>query len=66
MKRILKNLTKSKNYQKVRHRFHYAGKYRGATHSICNLKFSVTNEIPVGFDKGSNYNYHFHHKRTIK
>ena len=46
------------NYRKVRH-CHYTGKYRGAVHSICNLKFKVPNEIPVFFNKGSNYDYHF-------
>ena len=34
---------------------HYTGKYRGAAHSICNLKFSVPNEIPAVFHNGSNY-----------
>ena len=38
---------------------HYTGKYRGATHSICNLKFNVSNEIYVVFHRGSNYDYHF-------
>ena len=28
-------------------------------HSICNLKSKVSNEIPVTFHNGSNYNYHF-------
>ena len=30
--------------------------------SICNSKFNVPNEIPVFFDNGKNYDYHF----TIK
>ena len=34
-------------------------KYRDATHSICNLKFNVFNEIPVVFHNGSNYDYRF-------
>ena len=29
------------------------------THSICKLKFNVSNEIPVVFHNGSNYDYHF-------
>ena len=33
---IVKKLTKSKNYWKVRDHCHYTGKDRGATHSICN------------------------------
>ena len=61
-KRFLKKFANDKNYWKVRDHFHYTGKYRGAAHSICNLKFNVPNEIPVGFHNGSNYDYHF----TIK
>ena len=30
----------------------YGGKYRGAAHSICNLKFNVLNEIPAVFRNG--------------
>ena len=38
---------------------HYTGKYTGATHTICNLKFNVPSEIPVVIDNGSNHYYHF-------
>ena len=34
-------------------------KYRDAVHSICDLKFNVSNEIPVVFHNGSKYDYHF-------
>ena len=34
-------------------------KYRGAAHSICNLRFSVPDKIPVIFCNGSNYDYNF-------
>ena len=44
-KRILKMFAKDKNYRKVRYHCHYTGKYRGAAHSNCNLKFNVSNEI---------------------
>ena len=46
---ILKKFSKSINYQKVRDHCYYTGKYRGAAHSICNLKFIVPNEISVVF-----------------
>ena len=55
----LKKLSKSINYRKVGDHCHYTGKYRGTAHSICNLKLKVTNEIPVVFHNGSNYDYHF-------
>ena len=48
-KRILQKLTISKNYLKVRYHCHYKSKYRGAPHSICNLKFNIPNEILVVF-----------------
>ena len=47
------------NYQKVRDYCHYTSKYRCAAHSYCNLKFNMPNEIPIVFDHGSNYDYHF-------
>ena len=45
--------------QKVRDHCHYTGKYRGAAHSICNLRYQITKEIPVVFHNGSTYDYHF-------
>ena len=37
----------------------YTGKYKGAAHSICNLKFNVPNEIPVVFHNGPKFNFPF-------
>ena len=54
------------NYKKVRYHCHYTGKYRGATQSICNLKFNMHNGIFVVFDKCSNYDYHFTIKELAK
>ena len=54
------------NYKKVRYHCHYAGKYRGATQSIYNLKFNMDNGIPVVFNKCSNYDYHFTIKELAK
>ena len=49
----------NKNYHKVRDRCHYTGKYRGAAHDICNLRYKIPKEIPVVFLNGSTYDYHF-------
>ena len=40
---------KYKKYCKVRYHYDYTGEYRGAAHSICNLKYSVTKKIPRAF-----------------
>ena len=50
---------KFKLYQKVRDHCHYTGKFRGAAHSICNLRYKVPQEISVKIHNGSNYDYHF-------
>ena len=50
---------KDKKYHKVRDHFNYTGEYRGATHSICNLKYSVPAKILIVFHNGSNYDYYF-------
>ena len=57
-KRILKEFAKDKHYRKVRYG-HYAGKYKGAAHSICNLKCNIPNKMAVVSHNGSNYDYHF-------
>ena len=50
---------KDKKYCKNRDHCHYAGEYRGAADSVCNLKYSVPKKIPEAFHNGSNYDYHF-------
>ena len=50
---------KFKLYQKVRDYCHYTGKFKGAAHNICNLRYKVLREIPVVFNNGSTYDYHF-------
>ena len=45
--------------QKIRDHCHYTGKYRGAAHNNCNLKYKTTKEIPVVFHNWSTYDYHF-------
>ena len=49
----------NKKYHKVRDHCHYTGKFRGAAHSICNLRYKTPKEIPVVFHNGSTYDYHF-------
>ena len=49
----------SKKYHKVRCHCHNTGKYRGAAHSICNLRYKTPKEIPIVFHNGSTYDYHF-------
>ena len=48
-----------KLYRKVRDHCHYTGKFRGAAHSICNLRYKTPKEIPIVFHNGSTYDYHF-------
>ena len=55
-----------KKQQKVRDHCDYTGKYRGAAHNICNLRYKVPKEIPVVFHNGSTYGYHFIIKELVK
>ena len=48
-----------KKHHKVKDHCHYAGKYRGAAHNICNLRYIIPKEIPIVFHNGSTYDYHF-------
>ena len=48
-----------KNFKKFRDHCHYTGQYRGAAHSICNLRYQIPNEFPIVFHNGSGYDYHF-------
>ena len=50
---------KNKKYHKLKDHCHYTGKYRGAAHNICNLRYKVPKEIPVVFHNGSKYDFHF-------
>ena len=55
-----------KKHHKVRDHCHYTGKYRGAAHNTCNLRYKVPKEIPVVFHNGSTYDYHFIIKELVK
>ena len=58
-KRFPEKFANNKNYQKIRDRCHYTGKYRGTVHRVCSLKFNVPNEICMVFKNGSNRDYHY-------
>ena len=55
-----------KKHHTVRDHCHCTGKYRGAAHNICNLRYKVPKEIPVVFHNGSTYDYHFIIKELVK
>ena len=55
-----------KKHYKVRDHCHYTGKCRGAAHNICNLRYKIPKEIPVVFQNGSTYGYHFIIKELVK
>ena len=59
------SLERKKNY-KVRDHCHYTGKYRGAAHNVCNLRYKVPKEVPVVFHNGSTYDYNFIIKELVK
>ena len=54
-----------KNY-KVRDHCHYMGRYRGAAHNMCNLRYKIPKEISIVFHNGSTYDYHFIIKELVK
>ena len=55
-----------KKHYKLRDHCHYTGKYRGAAHNICNLRYKIPKEIPIVFHNGSTYDYHFIIKELVK
>ena len=49
---------KDKNKEKVKDHCHYTGRYRGAAHNECNLKYKKLNFTPVVFHNLSGYDSH--------
>ena len=43
----------NKKYFKVRDNCHYTGKYRGAAHDICNLRYKTPTDVSAVFHNGS-------------
>ena len=56
---ICKKRFSTDDKNKVRDHYHYIGKYRGAAHRTCNLRYKTPKEIPLVFHNGSTYDYHF-------
>ena len=55
-----------KKYYKVKDYCCYTGKYKGAAHNNCNLKYKVQKEIPIVFHNGSTHDYQFIIKELAK
>ena len=55
-----------KKHYTVKDLCHYTGKYRGAAHNICNLRYKIPKEIPIVFHNGSTYDYHFKINELVK
>ena len=58
--------TDDKKHYKAKDHCHYTGKYRGATHNICNLRYRKPKEIPIVFHNCSTYDCHFIIKELVK
>ena len=52
--------------RKVRDHCHYTGKYRGAAHSSCNLRYRIPDYIPVVFHTLAVYDAHLFIKELAK
>ena len=58
VQKIENKYLKMKKYCKVNDHCHYTEEYRGAAHSICNLKYSVPKKNSIVFHNGFNHDYH--------
>ena len=63
---VKKSFVMIKTRKKVRDHCHYTRKFRGAAHSVCNLRYKVPKEIPIVFHNCSTYDYHFIIKKLAK
>ena len=52
--------------RKVRDHCHYTGKYRGAAHSSCDLRYRIPDYIPVVFHNLAGYDAHLFIKELAK
>ena len=53
-----------KNKKMVRDHCHFTSRYRGAAHSLCNLKYRKPNFTPVVFHNLSGYDSHLFIKKS--
>ena len=44
---------------KVRDHYSYTGQYKSAAYNVCNLRQKIPKEIPVVFQNGFKYDFHF-------
>ena len=51
--------TNDKKYYKVKDYCHFTSKYRGNAYDFGYLRYKTPKKIPVVFDNGSKYDYHF-------
>ena len=56
----------SEKKSRVRDHCHYTGLYRGAAHSLCNLKYKIPNYIPVVFHNLAGYDAHLFTRELSK
>ena len=49
---------KNEKYRKVKDHCHYTGKFRGAAHNYCNLRYKVPKNIPIVIHNAG-YDTHF-------
>ena len=63
---ITSDTTEHKKNHKARDHCHYTGKYRGAAHNTCNLRYQIPKEIPIIFHNSSTYDYHFIIRELVK
>ena len=54
------------NNDKVRDHCHFTGRYRGAAHNSCNLKYKKPKFIPVVFHNLSGYDSHLFIKNLLE
>ena len=56
----------NKKYCEIRDNCFYAGKYRSAAHSICNLKYSASKKFLIDCHNGFKLWLSFYYKRASR